>query len=89
MRVETLGEFGSAQTLPCEASGIPTPNITWFRNAVPLALSTRQYTVREDGSLLISSVGIDDTGMFQCVAANAAGEDSQYTWLKVKSKFSI
>lgn len=86
MRVETLGEFGSSQTLPCEASGIPTPNVTWFRNSLPLPLSSSQYSVREDGALLIRTVGIVDTGMFQCVAANAAGEDSQYTWLKVKSK---
>jgi protein sidekick len=29
---------------------------------------------------------MEDSGMFQCLAANEAGEDSVYTWLKVKSK---
>lgn len=31
---ETLADYASSVTLPCEAIGIPPPNITWFRNAV-------------------------------------------------------
>ena len=32
---------------------------------------------------------MEDSGMFQCLAANEAGEDSIYTWLKVKSMYSF
>jgi hypothetical protein len=33
IRPETLAEYGSTVTLPCEAIGVPAPNITWLRNA--------------------------------------------------------
>jgi hypothetical protein len=32
-RPETLGEYGALVTLPCEAVGVPSPNIMWFRNS--------------------------------------------------------
>ena len=76
-------------TLPCEAVGIPLPNMTWYRNAKPLEITPGgQYSVQEDGSLVIKKLRMEDTGMFQCLAVNQAGEDSVYTWLKVKSKSS-
>ena len=31
-RPETLGEYGTTVTLPCEAVGVPSPNIVWYRN---------------------------------------------------------
>ena len=48
-----------------------------------------RYRVLMNGSLAISSVQINDTGMFQCLASNPAGETSSYTWLKIKSKYYI
>lgn len=45
-----------------------------------------RYSVIEDGSLMIKKLRMEDSGMFQCLAANEAGEESVYTWLKVKSK---
>lgn len=88
MRTETLGEYGSPITLPCEAVGIPPPVLAWYRNSEPLNVSTGgQYSIQEDGSLLIKKLRMEDTGMFQCLASNEAGEDSIYTWLKVKSKY--
>ena len=45
-----------------------------------------RYSVIEDGSLVIRKLRMEDSGMFQCLATNEAGEDSVYTWLKVKSK---
>ncbi|KAL0272261.1 UNVERIFIED_CONTAM: hypothetical protein PYX00_005306 [Menopon gallinae] len=90
MRPETLGEYGSPITLPCEAVGIPAPKMTWYRNAQPIGNSPGgQYTVEEDGSLTIKKLKIEDMGMFQCLAVNEAGEDSTYTWLKVKTAAPI
>lgn len=43
----------------------------------------------EDGSLKIQKLAMEDGGMFQCVAANSAGEASAYTWLKVKSEWLV
>ena len=92
MKTETLGEYGSPITLPCEAVGIPVPKITWYRNSEKLNIlpnGGQQYTLQEDGSLLIKKLRMEDTGMFQCLASNEAGEDSAYTWLKVKSEFLL
>lgn len=47
------------------------------------------YIVQEDNSLVIKKLSMDDSAMFQCLASNDAGEKSSYTWLRVKSKFSI
>lgn len=32
MKPETLADYGSTVVLPCEAIGVPAPNITWLRN---------------------------------------------------------
>ena len=40
----------------------------------------------EDGSMTIKKLTMEDSGMFQCLALNEAGEASSYTWLKAKSK---
>lgn len=44
-----------------------------------------RYALEEDGSLTIKKLTMDDSGMFQCLASNDAGEASSYTWLKAKS----
>ena len=32
---------------------------------------------------------LEDSGMFQCVASNEAGDATAYTWLRVKSKMRL
>lgn len=36
LKRETLSDYGSTVTLPCDAVGVPPPKITWFRNAEPV-----------------------------------------------------
>ncbi|KYM76056.1 Protein sidekick [Atta colombica] len=90
LKRETLSDYGSTVTLPCDANGVPPPTITWFRNAEPVdhLLGTR-YLMEEDGSLTIKKLSMDDSGMFQCLASNEAGESSSYTWLKAKTSGPI
>lgn len=86
MRSETLGDYGAVLILPCDVIGEPSPYVTWFRNAAALDLASGRYSVRDDNSLVIKKLSMDDSAMFQCLASNEAGEKSSYTWLKVKSK---
>ena len=37
MAVSTAGEFGKAITVQCDVHGVPAPNVTWFRNGIPLS----------------------------------------------------
>ncbi|XP_060530016.1 protein sidekick isoform X3 [Cylas formicarius] len=83
-RPETLGDYGSQLSLPCDVIGIPKPNVTWYRNTETLDLSDKRYVVEEDNSLLIKKLLIADNGMYQCFARNQAGESSLSTWLRVK-----
>jgi hypothetical protein len=36
LKRETLSDYGSTVTLPCDAVGVPPPTLTWFRNAEPI-----------------------------------------------------
>ncbi|KAJ8914572.1 hypothetical protein NQ315_010036 [Exocentrus adspersus] len=82
---ETLGEYGSPVSLPCDVLGIPKPNVTWYRNTKELDLDEKRYVVQEDNSLLIKKLLMSDNGMYQCFARNEAGESSLSTWLRVKT----
>ncbi|XP_076288638.1 sidekick cell adhesion molecule isoform X2 [Lasioglossum baleicum] len=85
LKRETLSDYGSVVTLSCDAVGVPPPNITWFRNAEPVDhLFGSRYTMEEDGSLTIKKLTMSDSGMFQCLASNEAGEASSSTWLKAR-----
>nr|XP_045601913.1 protein sidekick-like isoform X1 [Procambarus clarkii] len=86
--VDTFADLGKTLTIPCSATGIPIPYITWYRDAVNvITLDDNRYRVLLNGSLAISAVHINDTGMYQCLATNVAGETSAYTWLKVKTRW--
>lgn len=87
VRGETLGDYGAKIMLPCDVVGDPPPYVTWFRNAEALDLTAGRYSVRDDNSLVIRKLTMDDSAMFQCLASNDAGETTSYTWLKVKSKY--
>lgn len=83
--LELVAEYSSKLEVPCEASGTPEPLVTWFRNAEAIDLSHSTYKKRNDNTLVIEKVGLEDSGVFQCLASNEAGEKSSYAWIKVKS----
>ncbi|XP_055842932.1 protein sidekick isoform X9 [Episyrphus balteatus] len=89
MRSETYGEYGAVVTLPCDVVGDPSPAVVWYRNAEPIDTADVRYTLKEDNSLVIKKLTIDDSSMFQCLASNEAGEKSSYTWLRVKTSTPI
>ncbi|XP_008197673.1 protein sidekick isoform X5 [Tribolium castaneum] len=84
-RAETLGEYGTPISLPCDVVGIPKPNVTWYKNSQEVDLTDKRYVLEEDNSLRIKKLLINDSGMFQCFAKSEAGESSISTWLKVKT----
>ncbi|XP_019131552.2 protein turtle homolog A isoform X2 [Larimichthys crocea] len=64
---EYLQEVGRELIIPCEASGDPTPNITWSK----IGPSPRsQYTVLANGSLLLQPLSKDHHGGWECLATN-------------------
>ncbi|XP_074858282.1 hemicentin-1 isoform X3 [Carettochelys insculpta] len=63
-------------TLPCEATGIPRPAVSWKKNEHLLNIDQHQnaYRLLSSGSLLIISPSVDDTGVYVCTVSNEAGE---------------
>ena len=65
----TSAALGDQVSLVCDASGYPSPDITWHRNNASMP---DDYTVI-DGDLLISWARPEDTGTYVCSAANEYG----------------
>ncbi|XP_059334168.1 hemicentin-1 [Ammospiza nelsoni] len=78
-------------TLPCEATGIPRPAISWKKNGHPLSADQNQNTYRllSSGSLVIISPTVDDTAVYECFVSNEAGEDQRAIDLTVQVPPSI
>jgi len=49
-------------------------------------LNFNRPTVLVDGTLKITSVDLEDSGMYQCFAKNEEGESHKSTWIKVNSE---
>uniref|UniRef100_A0A8B9PED0 Sidekick cell adhesion molecule 2 n=1 Tax=Apteryx owenii TaxID=8824 RepID=A0A8B9PED0_APTOW len=79
-------EMEKVVAIPCQAKGVPPPATAWYKDAalIPLEKLSR-FRLLADGSLQISGLLPDDTGMFQCFARNAAGEVQTTTYLAVTS----
>ncbi|NXK65427.1 SDK2 protein, partial [Sylvietta virens] len=79
-------EMEKVVAIPCQAKGVPPPEMAWYKDAALLHLEKlSRFQLLEDGSLQISGLLPDDTGMFQCFARNAAGEVQTTTYLAVTS----
>ncbi|XP_066260022.1 protogenin-like [Euwallacea similis] len=63
----------SAQTvrIECQARGTPNPKITWLKNGKPLTPDVR--IKKTWNGLVFSHTVSTDTGIYQCIATNAAG----------------
>lgn len=58
--------------LSCDIYANPHPQVTWFKNGSPLALD--DYVEMVDGhNLRMLGVEPSDSGMYQCIAENPAG----------------
>ncbi|KAL2089466.1 hypothetical protein ACEWY4_014154 [Coilia grayii] len=78
-------------TLSCEATGIPKPTVSWTRNGRPLHTDHNQnmYRLLSSGSLVVIAPTVEDTGVYECVVTNEAGQDNRTITLTVQVPPSI
>jgi netrin-G3 ligand len=65
-------EKGYPILLHCEAEGNPDPEVIWFKEYIPVDLSTERVKLTSSG-LSISVSDFSDRGKYQCAARNSAG----------------
>ncbi|XP_019725166.1 neural cell adhesion molecule 1a isoform X14 [Hippocampus comes] len=91
MNNQTATEFDDEVTLTCEASGDPTPSISWsFQNRMfseGEQSHDRNIVVRSHArvsSLLLKNVDFTYAGQYLCTASNSIGQDNQPVYLEVR-----
>ncbi|XP_077474016.1 matrix-remodeling-associated protein 5-like isoform X1 [Stigmatopora argus] len=85
-REATIHQGGKVH-LECQASGVPTPLLSWVlpdRTVLTsTANSSNRITVEQNGTLHIASTVPSDRGSYRCVASNSAGAASASVRLHV------
>ncbi len=66
--------------LLCRAPrGEPDPEVYWERDGVRVDTQDLHYLQTQDGSLIISTAWMSDTGNYTCIAENIAGKRKSET----------
>ncbi|NWR01876.1 MXRA5 protein, partial [Paradoxornis webbianus] len=72
--------FGETIAMECQASGTPSPLISWIfpdRKILQTVTTTEsRIMLHENRTLSIKQATFSDRGIYKCVASNAAGADS-------------
>uniref|UniRef100_A0A672KJY1 Zgc:172282 n=1 Tax=Sinocyclocheilus grahami TaxID=75366 RepID=A0A672KJY1_SINGR len=73
---KTFTMEGQPTSLKCKANGDPDPDIHWISPEGRLISNTSRTLSFSNGSLEINITSMKDTGVFTCIASNAAGEST-------------
>jgi len=74
--------------LNCPVSGIPSPQISWLRDSLPIdpSLHRNLHLVADGRQLRIESAAVTDAVRYRCLATNKAGRDQLDYQLAVHSQ---
>ncbi|XP_043933949.1 leucine-rich repeat neuronal protein 1 [Protopterus annectens] len=79
-------DIGSSVYLDCRAVSEPEPQIYWVTPlGVKITVDTLsdKYRLSSEGTLEISSIQVEDSGRYTCVAQNSEGADTKVATLRV------
>ncbi|XP_017758579.1 PREDICTED: protogenin-like [Eufriesea mexicana] len=68
---------GRTARFECQAQGLPVPKIYWLKDSLNITINGRRTTYIKESNkmeLAISATVPSDSGIYQCVAVNSAGE---------------
>ncbi|XP_043641431.1 protein sax-3 isoform X2 [Drosophila teissieri] len=74
---------GSVATLPCRATGNPSPRIKWFHNGHAVQAGNRNSII-QGSSLRVDDLQLSDSGTYTCTASGERGETSWAATLTVE-----
>ncbi|XP_011482235.1 neural cell adhesion molecule 1 isoform X12 [Oryzias latipes] len=88
---KTAIEFDEEVILTCEASGDPTPTISWSSESKIFTEGEQSldrnivvYSHARVSSLTLKNVQFTYAGQYLCIASNSIGQDSQSVYLEVR-----
>ncbi|XP_051581270.1 hemicentin-1-like isoform X1 [Myxocyprinus asiaticus] len=70
-------------SLSCEATGLPPPTLSWFKDGRLIQASTSALIMPGGRTLQILKAKMSDGGKYSCVAINQAGEAQKLIYLTV------
>ncbi|XP_051018816.1 vascular endothelial growth factor receptor 1 [Acomys russatus] len=76
--------ISSSTTLDCQASGVPRPQITWFKNNHKIQQEPGVILGPGNSTLFIERVKEEDEGVYRCRAANQKGTVESSAYLTVQ-----
>ncbi|EHB00456.1 Vascular endothelial growth factor receptor 1, partial [Heterocephalus glaber] len=76
--------IGGSTTLDCHASGVPEPQITWFKNNHKIQQEPGIILGPGNSTLFIERVTEEDEGVYQCKATNQKGAMESSAYLTVQ-----
>ena len=79
--------YGSDRKFICEANGVPTPSITWYKDSIELRENAK-ISLTSDGALVLKEITKSSEGNYVCVAKNLEGEVRSSGNLRVQCKTS-
>ena len=78
--VVTVNEFDIPVRVNCSARGVPMPNITWYKDGVPMPMRTIIVGDEVIGELNLERLRPPEQGDYKCVGATAVrSEPFSYT----------
>jgi len=82
---------GRSAVIVCPATGVPAPQITWFKDDVAVIPGeSSDVRVLSNGRRLeISDVQVEHAGQYRCLARNIAGHVDRQYQLHVLSLYSV
>lgn len=82
---EVFVRAGEKLSVKCNATGTPTPSISWQKDGSNVISNTRA-NIRSDGTLQISELERDDVGSYACTATSGSNTDSQQIQVSLLGK---
>ncbi|ESO09972.1 hypothetical protein HELRODRAFT_72804, partial [Helobdella robusta] len=75
----------STAVLFCNATGQPTPSISWLKDNKTLSMNKDKCQLSDDGTLKIMELHSNDSGRYTCMATNEMGEAQSSCYITVES----